>query len=240
MTAVSRLASLGEKRFVDDKQTAGVQRKRRILIVDDHPLVRAGIAALIGNEPDLMVCGETAVFSEALQLARGTEPDLAIVDLSLADGSGLELVKRLKGCEPDVQILVCSMHEESLFAQRVLNAGAMGYINKQEATSHVIEAIRRVLDGKVYLSERMTERVLYGLAGGGALGGAASIRNLTDRELEVLSLIGRGLVTSEIAEQLHLSVKTVETHREKIKKKLNLSSGGELTRYAVQWVLEQG
>ncbi len=221
-------------------QSSALERKRRVLIVDDHPLVRAGIAALIGHERDLEVCGETGTFGEALELAFLTEPDLAIVDLSLADGSGLELVKRLKVRQPGVRLLVCSMHEESLFAQRALNAGAMGYINKQEATSHVIEAIHRVLQGKVYLTQRMTDQVLQGLARGSAADGAPSIRDLTDRELEVFSLIGRGVATSHIAEQLHLSVKTVEAHRDKIKKKLNLASGSELTRYAVQWTLEQG
>lgn len=212
----------------------------RVLIVDDHPLVRAGIAALIGGEPDLEVCGEAGTFGEALELARGTGPDLAILDLSLAEGSGLELVKRLKRGEHDIRILVCSLHDESLFAQRALNAGAMGYINKQEATSNVIQAIRRVLSGKIYLSKRMTERLLQGFAGGELVGAMPPIRSLTDRELEVFSLIGRGLSTSRIAEQLHLSVKTVEAHREKIKKKLNLDSGSELMRYAVQWTLEQG
>jgi len=221
-------------------QSSAFQRKRRILIVDDHPLVRAGIAALIGNEGDLEVCGETGTFREALELAHSTEPDLAIVDLSLADGSGLELIKRLKGRQSSVRLLVCSMHEDSLFARRALNAGAMGYINKQEATSHVISAVRRILEGKVYLTQRMTDQVLQGLARGSAADGAPSIRDLTDRELEVFSLIGRGVATSHIAEQLHLSVKTVEAHRDKIKKKLNLASGSELTRYAVQWTLEQG
>ena len=221
-------------------QSSRGRRKRRILIVDDHPLVRAGIAALIGSEGDLEVCGETGTFSEALELARLTEPDLTIVDLSLADGSGLELIKRLKGGQPGARLLVCSMHEESLFAQRALKAGAMGYINKQEAISYVIDAIRRVLGGKVYLSQRMTERVLQGLAGGGAAHGTPSVRDLSDRELEVFSLIGQGFATSLIAEQLHLSVKTVEAHREKIKKKLHLNSGSELTRYAVQWTLGQG
>jgi DNA-binding NarL/FixJ family response regulator len=214
--------------------------RRRVLVVDDHPLVRAGIVALIGNEPDLEVCGEAGTFREALELTRRTEPDLAIVDLSLTDRSGLELVKRLTGSRPSLRVLVCSMHEESLFAQRALNAGAMGYINKQEATTSVVEAIRRVLSGKVWLSGPMTERMIQHLARGGPISGAPSIHDLTDRELEVFSLIGQGLRPAQIAEQLHLSVKTVEAHREKIKKRLNLTSGSELTQYAVQWTLEQG
>ncbi|MGA7979954.1 MAG: response regulator transcription factor [Chromatiaceae bacterium] len=220
---------------------SGVERtKPRILIVDDHPLVRAGLAALIQAEPDLEVCGETGAFSGALELFRETEPDLAIVDLSLAEGSGLELVRRLTAPQSRTRVLVCSMHEESLFAQRALNAGAMGYINKQEATSNVIEAIRRVLSGKIYLSGSMTERLLNRItARGSSVKAMPSIRDLSDRELEVFDLIGRGLSSSQIAEQLHLSVKTVEAHRAKIKRKLNLGSGRELTRYAVQWALEQ-
>jgi DNA-binding NarL/FixJ family response regulator len=218
---------------------AGGSGRRRVLVVDDHPLVRAGIVALIANELDLEVCGEAGTFREALELTQRTEPDLAIVDLSLTDRSGLELVKRLKG-KPSMRVLVCSMHEESLFAQRVLNAGAMGYINKHEATTSVIEAIRRVLSGKVWLSGPMTERRIQHLARGGPISGAPSIHDLTDRELEVFSLIGQGLRPSQIAEQLHLSVKTVEAHRENIKNRLNLTSGSELTQYAVQWTLEQG
>jgi DNA-binding NarL/FixJ family response regulator len=206
----------------------------RILIVDDHPLVRAGLKALIGNERDLCVCAEAAGFADALALADQQVPDLAIVDLSLTEGSGLELVKRLHARRPEIRLLVCSMHDEYLFAERVLKAGARGYIGKQEATDHVVEAIRQVLGGSVYLSPAMTQRMLLGMTGTRP----ATADDLTDREL--LSLIGKGHGTARIAEQLHLSVKTVENHREKIKRKLNLASGSELTRYAVQWALEQG
>jgi DNA-binding NarL/FixJ family response regulator len=217
------------------------ESKRRILIVDDHPLVRAGLKGLIRGEPDLEVCGEAGTFSEALDVFQQTAPDLAILDLSLAEGSGLALIRRLSGPKRGTRVLVCSMHEESLFAQRALQAGAMGYLHKQEATSHVIEAIRQVLAGKIYLSGSMTERVLEHVADGGTRDSAIpAIGDLSDRELEVLGMIGRGLSSSQIAQQLHLSVKTVEAHRAKIKHKLNLSSGSELTRYAVQWVLEQG
>lgn len=214
--------------------------KRRILIVDDHPLVRAGIAALIEGEPGLEVCGGTGTFHEALTLLRHTVPDLAIVDISLAHGSGLELVKRLSRSQPNIRVLVCSMHEESLFAQRAINAGAMGYINKQEATAHVIDAIRQVLAGKIYLSRRMAECMTYRQPDTGSAAGLCSVRDLTDRELEVFSLIGRGFSTSQIAEQLHISGKTVESHRENIKKKLDMRSSSELIRYAAQWVYEQG
>nr|WP_275097600.1 response regulator transcription factor [Sedimenticola hydrogenitrophicus] len=207
----------------------------RILIVDDHPLVRAGFRALIGDEPDLAVCGEASGFTEAMRLATDQHPDVVIVDLSLAEGSGLELVKHLHMRLPDVRLLVCSMHDESLFAERALKAGARGYINKQEATDHVVEAVHQVLRGEIYLSDAMTQRVLQA-EGGVQLG---SVEALTDRELEVFSLIGQGIGTSRIAEQLHLSVKTVESHREKIKKKLKLLSATELSRYATQWSLER-
>lgn len=211
----------------------------RILIVDDHPLVRAGLASLIEGEPDLQVCGGTGDMGEAMALVRTETPDLVTVDLSLASGNGLELVKRLRTSHEDIRILVCSMHDEALFAYRALNAGAMGYIGKEEATTHVIDAIRQVLKGKIWLSENMTERALQGLAHGAAGSKTVTIDSLSDRELEVFGLIGRGMGPSEIAEQLHLSVKTIETHRENIKKKLNLRSGSELTRLALHWTLEQ-
>jgi len=211
----------------------------RILVVDDHPLVRAGLVSLIKGEGDMDVCGESADISTALEMVRSERPDLATVDLSLADGNGLELVKRLSASYSEIKILVCSMHDEALFAYRALKAGAMGYIGKEEATTHVIEAIRQVLNNKIWLSQNMTERALQGLAKGGKDVTAATVERLSDRELEIFGLIGRGLGPSQIAEQLHLSVKTIETHRENIKKKLNLLNGSELTRLAMQWALEQ-
>jgi len=210
-----------------------------ILIVDDHPLVRVGLKSLIEAEADLKICGETGQIGEALDLVRATEPDLAIVDLTLADGNGLELVKRLAAQQEDLRILVCSMHDESLFAQRVLSAGAMGYINKQEATTHIIDAVRQLLEGKVWLSKAMTERMLQGFARRRSSQKTAGVESLSDRELEVFGLTGQGMGPSQIAELLHLSVKTIETHKQKIKKKLNLNSGSELTRHAMQWMLEQ-
>ena len=211
-----------------------------ILIVDDHPLVRAGLASLISAEPDMEVAGEAATVSAAIDLIDRNKPHLAIVDLSLGDGSGLELIKRISARHSEVRLLVCSMHDEVLFSQRALNAGAMGYINKQEATTDVIKAVRRVLDGKIYLSENMTERVLHGVARGRVDTRSASIASLSDRELEVFNLIGQGLGATRIAEALNLSVKTIESHRDKIKKKLNLKSAIELNRTAMHWVLDQG
>lgn len=225
---------------MNPNRTGGGRKVWRILIVDDHPLVQVGLSSLIEGEPDLQICGKTGKISEALELVRSTAPDLATIDLSLADGNGLDLVKRLRTGHGAVRTLVCSMHDEALFAYRALKAGAMGYIGKEEATTQVVEAIRQVLAGKVWLSANMTERVLHGISDGGAGSTAPIIDSLSDRELEVFSLIGRGVGPSRIAEQLHLSVKTVETHRENIKKKLHLRSGSELTRRAMQWTLEQG
>jgi DNA-binding NarL/FixJ family response regulator len=210
----------------------------RILIVDDHPLVRAGLRALIEAEPDLTICGEVSNARDAIEMARDQEPDLALIDISLEDGSGIELIKRLKVHSPELKMLVCSMHDESLFAERAINAGARGYVNKHQVTEQVLDAIRQVLTGRIYLSEKMVERVINGFAKKKD-GAASSIEDLSDRELEVFGLIGQGLSTSKIAERLHLSVKTVETHREKIKRKLQLATGGELVRHAVQWHIEQ-
>ncbi|MEA3412505.1 MAG: response regulator transcription factor [Pseudomonadota bacterium] len=207
--------------------------------MDDHPLVRVGLVGLVNAEPDMEICGDTGSTVDALRLAETTEPDVVIVDLSLSDGNGLTLIKRLRSNNSAVKTLVCSMHDESLFAQRALNAGARGYINKQEATRHVVSAIRRVLDGKIYLSDRMTEQTLLNAARRGAGPMHRSVELLTDREFEVFELIGQCKGTSEIAEKLHISVKTIETHREKIKRKLNLRSGAELTRRAIHWAINE-
>jgi DNA-binding NarL/FixJ family response regulator len=226
---------------MDSKHTVPDGRNRRILIVDDHPLVRVGLSSLIEAEADLVVCGETGKMREAVDLVRTANPDLVIVDLSLADGNGLDLVKRLAAQHDKLRILVCSMHDESLFAHRVLGAGARGYVNKQEAARHIVSAIRHLLNGKIWLSEPMMERVLDGIAKGrsASTSTSATVENLSDRELEVFGLIGEGMGPSQIAELLHLSVKTIETHKQKIKTKLNLKSGSELTRRAMQWMIEQ-
>ncbi|MCF7983391.1 MAG: response regulator transcription factor [Thiohalocapsa sp.] len=210
-----------------------------VLIVDDHPLVREGLKGLIADEPGLEVCGETGSMRQAQDMVRQTQPDVVIVDLSLMDGNGLELIRRLKSHYPHIKLLVCSMRDESLFAERAMNAGAHGYINKHEVVGHVVDAIKQVLAGKVYLSPDIVERIISGFAKSQPAGGS-SIDDLSNRELEVFWLIGQGKSTAEIAKQLSLSVKTVETHREKIKRKLGLTSAGQLMRHAVQWDLEQG
>jgi DNA-binding NarL/FixJ family response regulator len=210
----------------------------RILIVDDHPLVRSGFQQLIAGEPDLSVCCEAGSVSEALDQMVAHNPDLAIVDVSLPDGNGLELVRRLRARRPDIRVLVASMHDEDLLAERALRAGAMGYINKQEAADQVIGAIRQILKGNMYASERITERLLRGVAGHAKGAQQTPVECLSNRELEVFDLIGRGLSTGDIAERLHLSVKTIETYRANIKKKLHLKSAAELSRTAIQWSLE--
>jgi len=223
-----------------DLSKYGRDTMTRILLVDDHPIVRHGMRQLIEAEGDLEVCGEASTSAEAISLSESTKPHLVLVDVSLEEGSGLELVKQIKAANPAIRMLVVSMHDETLFADRALSAGAMGYITKQRATKDLVSAIRQVLSGKVYLSERMTNRMLYRLVDGDEKGGESPIERLSDRELEVFELIGQGVSTKRIAERLHISVKTVETHRENIKRKLDLEENLELIRWAVQWVFEQG
>jgi DNA-binding NarL/FixJ family response regulator len=206
----------------------------RILVVDDHPIVRLGIRQMLAAESDLAVCGEAGTPETALRLVHSMTPDLAIVDLSLEQGSGLELIRRLHDEQPTLRVLVLSMQDEALFAERALRAGARGYIMKREAIDGLVGAIREVLAGRIYASPHVSQDVLErvahdGPAPGGRLGG------LTDRELEVFELIGRGFSTAAIATRLRVSVKTIETYRSNIKTKLGLSDANDLVRYAVSW-----
>lgn len=209
--------------------------KRRIFLVDDHPLIRERLTQLIEREPDLTVCGEAASAPQALQGLPTVKPDLVVVDISLKDSSGLELIKDIKNLHPSLPVLVLSMHDESLYAERVLRAGAKGYITKQEATTKVLAAIRRILSGEVYMSEEMVARLLNRCVQGNTFG-ATPVESLADRELEVFQLIGRGKGTRQIAEELHIGIKTVESYRARIKEKLNLDSAHALVQYAIQWV----
>ncbi|WP_297909706.1 response regulator transcription factor [Thiomonas sp.] len=220
----------------DRPAKGAVAQPWNILIVDDHPLVRMGLRSLLEAESDLRVCAEAGSVAEALAIVRKQQPDLVITDLSLGDGNGLELIKRLLAQHAGLRVLVCSMHDEKLFALRALAAGACGYVGKEQAGRHVVEAVRHGLAGHVWLSREMTDQAL---SKGSARAPADAVASLTDRELAVFELIGRGMRPSQIASQIHLSVKTVETHREKIKKKLSLQSAGELTRSAMQWVERQ-
>ena len=210
----------------------------RIFIVDDHALVRCGLAELISHETDMAVCGEAEDGGEAMRQMERLTPDLVVVDISLKSSNGIDLIKRIKARHPDVKILVSSMHDESLFAERALQAGASGYVNKEESTDTVVEAIRKVMQGHVYLSPQMTDQLLHRVTGDSESCEVLSVHRLSNRELEVFELIGNGLGTRQIADRLRRSVKTIETHREHIKEKQNLTNSAELAHHAVQWVLE--
>jgi DNA-binding NarL/FixJ family response regulator len=220
--------------MVSDYQTPA-----KILIVEDHPLVREGMAMHISAERDLDVCGEATMEDEALALVRETNPDLVIVDISLKSGHGIDLIKRIKSRHPRSKMLVVSGFQESLYAERAMRAGAMGYLNKQESNEKLLEAIRAVLDGERYISPELTRRLAaQALGTRGATEDPTS--HLTDRELEVFRMIGQGLTSGAIANQLYLSTHTIDTHRENIKRKLGVKTAGELSRQAVQWVMENG
>jgi DNA-binding NarL/FixJ family response regulator len=214
--------------------------KKRILVVDDHPIVREGLADLINKEKDIEVCGCAENIPQTIKAIKELDPDVVTVDISLEDASGLELIKDIKIQFPGLPVLALSMHPESFYAERAVRAGAKGYITKQEATKNVITAIRKVLSGGLYLSEQMKEKLLHSLVGDSESDAAVSpIDRLADRELEVFSLLGQGRATRQIAEQLCLSVKTIETYRSRIKEKLSLSSGSELLQCAFQWANRQ-
>ncbi len=208
----------------------------KVIIVDDHPVVRRGLAQLINQEPDLFVCGEAGSAHAALKVVSEEEPDVILLDLSLGDTNGISLIRDIRSQCGDVPILVLSMHEESLYAERVLRAGARGYIMKEEATERVIEAIRRVLRGKIHLSEKMSTRILSRAINGEPSSDGSAVECLSDRELEVFEMVGHGLQTRDIADKLHVSTKTVETHRANIKRKLKLDNAIELLQYATHWV----
>jgi DNA-binding NarL/FixJ family response regulator len=210
---------------------------KRILLVDDHPIVRERLAELIHLEPDLVVCGEAEDANAAVKAAPSLRPDLAIVDITLKDTYGIELVKHLKGILPKLPVLVLSMHDESLYGERALRAGASGYLTKQEATKKVIEAIRRVLAGEIYASEKLSATILQRMAGGAA-GSGSPTDVLSDRELEVFQLLGQGMSVDRIADSLFVSAKTVEAHREHIRQKMNFKSSAELLRYAMEFAMK--
>jgi DNA-binding NarL/FixJ family response regulator len=210
----------------------------RIMIVDDHPLVRQGLVGLISSEADLEICGEASGVAEAQELAQAKTPDVAIVDLTLKDGSGIALLKEFKEQYPDMKLLVLSMHDEVLFAERALRAGAVGYVSKDKASRTIVQAVRAVMAGQVHLSQRMTQRMMQRAVGMKSDPMRSPIERLTDREIEIFEMIGQGMTTRGIAGKLELSPKTIETHREHIKEKLELKNTTELTKHAVQWVLE--
>ena len=211
-------------------------RPCRIVIVDDHPVVRFGLEQMLATEPDFEICGTAESAPEALGVIDETCPDLVIADLSLKNGSGLDLVKQLAVKDPSLKILVSSMHDENLYAERAIRAGAKGYITKETAIDCMVDALHKVRSGSIYLSQAMTDRLLQSIAHGNLAEGEAPLERLSDRELEVFELIGQGLTTQSTADHLGLSVKTIETYRENIKNKLNLENNNEFICRAAQWV----
>ena len=213
--------------------------RRRILLVDDHPFMRAGLAQLIERQPDLAVCGEAGTPAEAFGALKKNQPELVLTDLTMPGRSGLEFIKDLLAADPSLSILVVSMHDEVIYAERALRAGARGYIMKEAGGEALLAAIRRVLGGEVYVSPRMSARILEGFSARKPRGSSSPIENLSDREFEVFQLIGQGKGTRDIAAQLHLSSKTVDVHRSHLKEKLALKDATALIRHAVRWVETQ-
>jgi DNA-binding NarL/FixJ family response regulator len=218
------------------KTKAASSARRRVLLVDDHPFMRAGLGQLIDSQPDLVVGGEAGNPAEALQALARQRPDLILTDLTMPGRSGLEFIKDLRAAHPEIPILVVSMHDEAVYAERVLRAGARGYIMKEAGGENLLGAIRQVLRGEVYVSQKMSARILDDLSARRPRGSNSPIERLTDREFEVFQLIGQGKGTREIAAELHLSPKTVDVHRSHVKEKLGLRDATALIRHAVRWV----
>lgn len=214
--------------------------RRRVLVVDDHPLLRQGLALMINQEQDLEVCGEAEDAQSAMQAIAERRPDILIVDISLNGPDGLDLLKNIRISYPSLPVLILSMHDEAIYAERALRARANGYIMKQEATEKVLVAVRRILNGDVYLSDRMANKMLRQYIGGASAAMESRLSSLSDRELEVFRLIGEGRATREIAEELRLSIKTVETYQAHLKEKLSLRTGRELIHHAIQWKTNEG
>jgi DNA-binding NarL/FixJ family response regulator len=222
-------------------QTAPYAKKGKVFLVDDHPIVRQGLALLINGEADLAVCGEADGGFAALQMVGELHPDILVLDISLNGPDGIELLKTIRIRDSELPVLILSMHDESTYAERALRAGANGYIMKQEATDKVLTAIRRILHGEVYLSDRLTNRMLQHFICGTVSSKDSPLANLSDRELEVFRLIGEGRGTRQIADELHISVKTVESYQGHIKEKLYLRNARELVQRAIEWsVTEKG
>src|SRR5712692_1964290 len=211
------------------------RKVRRVLIVDDHPIVRQGLRRIMENEDDLVVCGEAESVREARSAIKELNPDVIIADISLKQGDGIELVRDVRANHPLLPILVLSMHDETIYAERMLSAGANGYIMKQAASEQFLVALRRVLDGNIYVSEAVGNNMIQKFASGGAYVSANPIDRLSNRELQILHMIGKGMSTRETAGSLNLSIKTVESPRQRIKRKLNLTTGTQLVQYAVNW-----
>jgi DNA-binding NarL/FixJ family response regulator len=213
--------------------------KSRILIVDDHPIVREGLATILNHEQDLEVCGQAEDAFGALSAIAERQPDIALVDISLKRSDGIELTKMIKAQYPELSVIVLSVHDESVYAERVLLAGAKGYLMKEVAAEHIVKAVRTVLRGEIYVSDAIAKKFMHIIAGDKAGIAKTAIEHLSDRELETFRLIGEGYSVSKIAGQLHLSVKTVETYRSRIKEKLGLDDASQLLQYSIHWARSQ-
>src|SRR5580692_11972623 len=218
-------------------QFASQSKRYRVLLVDDHPIVRQGLALLIDRETDLSVCGEAEGAHAAFHAIATLRPDIVVLDISLSGPDGLDVLKEIRAKSASLPVLILSMHDESIYAERAMRAGANGYIMKQEATEKVLVAIRRILQGEVYLSDRLTNTMLQQFVRGTASSKSSPLVNLTDRELEVFRLIGEGHGTRRIADELHLSVKTIESYQAHIKEKLALRNARKLVQHAIEWTV---
>ena len=229
-----------KKRRSDAPPSKPQDTRKKILLVDDHPMMRIGVTTLINAEPDLSVVGQANTAEQALTEIPRCQPDVVVTDMTMPGKGGLEFIKDVKALYPELPVLVVSMHDEMLHAERALRAGARGYLMKEAGGEKLLEAIRKVLSGQPYVSERMATKIFDVFSGRGPGSQASPIEKLTDREFEVLQLIGQGLTTKAIAQRLNLSSKTVDVHREHLKEKLQLENATSLIRYAVRWVESQG
>lgn len=220
-------------------QTPGIRSARKVYVVDDHPLVRKGLGAVIDGEPGLELCGSAEDSAEAMAGIQRTDPDLVLVDITLKSGNGIELIKQITAVRPEMKILVSSFHDESIYAERAIQAGAGGYLNKETSTEELIDAMYKVLEGRLALSPEMTESLLQRKLRGEEESTGDAVDRLSDRELEVFELLGEGLSTRRVAERLKLSVKTIDSHRDNIKQKLDIQDANELIRRAVYWTVER-
>jgi DNA-binding NarL/FixJ family response regulator len=224
---------------VKKKENKTKENKTQVLIVDDHPVIRDGLVTIVNHERDMNVCGQAADAYQALKAAAELKPDIVVTDISLKSSDGIELTKNIKARCPGLPVIIFSVHDESLYAERALLAGAKAYLMKDEVSENIIKAIRTVLSGEIYVSDTISKKFLHKIAGDKAGTAKTPIESLSDREFEVFRLIGEGLKASQIANQLHLSIKTAETYRSRIKEKLNLADAAELLQYSIKWAKNQ-
>jgi DNA-binding NarL/FixJ family response regulator len=221
------------------KQDKTNEKKIQVLIVDDHPVVRDGLVTIVNHERDMNVCGQAEDAYQALKAVTELKPDIVVTDISLKSSDGIELTKNIKTRYPELPVIIFSVHDESIYAERALRAGAHAYMMKETVSENIIKAIRTVLNGEIFVSDKILKKFLHNIAGGKADAAKTPMEHLSDRELEIFRLIGEGLKASQIAKQLHLSVKTIETYRTRIKEKLGLVNASELLQYSIRWAKSQ-